>query len=75
MEVSWKGLVEIIHNTGKGKLHLQNSDAEELMKGWHSDKVRPYVLHEGSMMGVRRDEYDVDEEDGGEDAGGEYDGE
>jgi hypothetical protein len=37
----WKGLVEIACITKKGKLHLKHLETGELMKGWHSDKVRP----------------------------------
>jgi hypothetical protein len=45
----WKGPVEIVHITAKGKLHLRHPETNELMKGWHTDKVRPYVLREVSV--------------------------
>jgi hypothetical protein len=45
----WKGPVEIACITKKGKLHLKHLETGELMKGWHSDKVRPYVLREDSV--------------------------
>jgi hypothetical protein len=44
-----KGPVEIVHITAKGKLHLRHPETNELMKGWHTDKVRPYVLREVSV--------------------------
>jgi len=40
----WKDPVEVTHITKKGKLHLKNLETGELTKGWHSDKVRPYIL-------------------------------
>jgi hypothetical protein len=40
----WKGPVEIVHITVKRKLHLRHLEMNELMKGWHTDKVRPYIL-------------------------------
>jgi hypothetical protein len=45
----WKGPVEIVHITAKGKLHLRHPETSELMKGWHTDKVRPYVLRKVSV--------------------------
>jgi hypothetical protein len=39
----WRGPVTIIHISSKGKLDLQHPEGD-VMKGWHSDKVRPYVL-------------------------------
>jgi hypothetical protein len=45
----WKGPVEIIHITAKGKLHLRHPETNKLMKGWHTDKVCPYVLREVSV--------------------------
>jgi transposase InsO family protein len=45
----WKGPVEIVHITKKGKLHLKHPETGGLMKGWHSDKIRPYILREGSV--------------------------
>jgi len=46
----WRGPVEIVHITAKGKLHLRHEETGDVMKGWHSDKVRPYVLrHEASV--------------------------
>jgi len=45
----WKGPVEIVRITAKGKLHLRHPETNELMKGWHTDKVRPYVLRKLSV--------------------------
>jgi hypothetical protein len=45
----WKGPVEIVHITDKGKLHLRHQETNELMKGWHTDKIRPYLLREVSV--------------------------
>jgi len=45
----WKGPVEIVHIPAKGKLHMRHPETNELMKGWHTDKVRPYILREGSV--------------------------
>jgi len=45
----WKGSVEIVYITAKGKLYLQHPETNELMKGWHTDKVRPYVLRKLSV--------------------------
>jgi hypothetical protein len=45
--IHWKGPVEIVHITAKGKLHLRHPESNG-MKGWHTDKVRPYVLREVS---------------------------
>jgi len=45
----WKGPVEIVNITAKGKLHMRHPETNELMKGWHTDKVRPYILREGSV--------------------------
>jgi hypothetical protein len=45
----WRGPVEIVHITAKGKLHLRHPETNELMKGWHTDKVRPYILREVSV--------------------------
>jgi hypothetical protein len=45
----WKGPVEIAGITKKGKLHLKHLETGELMKGWHSDKVRPCILREDSV--------------------------
>jgi hypothetical protein len=45
----WKGPVEIVHITDKGKLHLRHPETNELMKGWHTDKVLPYILREVSI--------------------------
>jgi transposase InsO family protein len=39
----WRGPVTIIHISFKGKLDLQHPEGD-IMKGWHTDKVRPYVL-------------------------------
>jgi len=45
----WKGPVEIVHIKAKAKLHMRHRETNELMKGWHTDKVRPYILREGSV--------------------------
>ena len=45
----WKGPVEMVRITAKGKLHLRHPETNELMKGWHTDKVRPYVLRKLSV--------------------------
>ena len=45
----WKGPVEIVHIPAKGKLHMRHTETNELMKGWHTDTVRPYILREGSV--------------------------
>jgi hypothetical protein len=39
----WRRLVRIVHISRKGKLDLQHPEGE-IMKGWHTDKVRPYNL-------------------------------
>ena len=45
----WKGPVEIVRITAKGKLHLRHPETNTLKKGWHTDKVRPYVLRKLSI--------------------------
>jgi hypothetical protein len=39
----WRGPAQIIHITRKGKLDLQHPSGD-VIRGWHTDKVRPYVL-------------------------------
>jgi len=46
----WKGPVEIVHITAKGKLHLRHPETNELMKAWHTDKVRPVILRKASVV-------------------------
>jgi len=45
----WKGPVEIVHITAKGKLHLRHPETNKLMKGWHTNKVQPYILRKLSV--------------------------
>jgi len=46
----WTGPVEIVRITAKGKLYLRHEETGDVMKGWHSDKVSPYILrHEASV--------------------------
>jgi len=46
----WKGPVEIVRITANGKLHLHHPTTNELMKGWQTDKVHPYVLQKLSVV-------------------------
>jgi transposase InsO family protein len=42
-EHRWKGPVTVVRISSKGKLDLQHPQGD-IMKGWHTDKVRPYHL-------------------------------
>jgi hypothetical protein len=42
-EHRWKGPVTVVRISSKGKLDLQHPHGD-IMKGWHTDKVRPYFL-------------------------------
>jgi hypothetical protein len=42
-EHRWKGPVTVVRLASKGNLDLEHPEGD-VMKGWHTDKVRPYVL-------------------------------
>jgi transposase InsO family protein len=41
----WRGPVKIIYISRKAKIDLQHPSGD-IMKGWHSDRLRPYYLRE-----------------------------
>jgi hypothetical protein len=40
----WRGPAKIIWILRKGSVDLQHLYSEEIMKGWHTDRLQPYYL-------------------------------
>jgi transposase InsO family protein len=42
----WRGPVRIVHISRKGKVDLYHPTADFYLRGWHTDRIRPYHLRD-----------------------------
>lgn len=50
-EYRWRGPVQIVYVSRKGKVNLRHLNGSNyVMKGWHTDKIRPYFLREDPVF-------------------------